>query len=169
MRMVRREKRFPVARSQGLLTEQVDSETVIFDEETKQAHCLAPLAAIVFAHSDGRTSPAQLAGIARERLGEPVNEEQVQVVLAQLDERGLLSSSLPLRVSRRDMIQKSAAFGTAAAAATLILTIDPTVASAAQCTSIACSGGGECMGGAGCVAPTPNCNTCTAGRCVCGK
>ncbi len=169
MRMRGKNKRFPLARSPGLLTEQVDSETVIFDEETKQAHCLAPLASVVFAHCDGHTSPAQLAGLASESLKEQVGEEQVQVALAQLEERGLLSSSLPVRISRRDMIHRGAAVGTAAAAATtLILTIDPSVSLAAQCTSTACKNDNQCKGGTGCVNPTPNC-TCGAGRCACTK
>jgi hypothetical protein len=168
MRIVgKKNKRFPLARSEGLLIEQVDSEKVIFDEETKEAHCLAPLASVVFAHSDGRTSPAQLAGIASERLGEPVSEEQIQVALAQLEGRGLLSSPLPVRISRRDMIHKSAAFGTAAAATTLILTIEPSLAQAATCISTACSMDPDCMGGTGCTSPQ-TCKTCSAGRCQCG-
>lgn len=166
MRIVRKTKRFPVARSRGLLAEEVDSEKVIFDQETKQAHCLAPLASVVFTHSDGNTSPAGLARIASERLEELVSEEQVLVVLAQLEERGLLSSPPTVRISRRDMIHKSAILGTAAAATTLILTIEPSVALGAACTSTACNGGGNCMGGTGCSSGT-SCNTCVSNRCTC--
>ncbi len=163
MRIVRKDKRFPVARSHSLLTEQVDSETVIFDEETKQSHCLAPLASVVFAHSDGRTSSAQLAEIASERLGEPVSEEQVQVALAQLEERGLLSSPLSAGISRRAMIHRSAVVGTAAATATLIFTVDPMVAQAAACTSLTCAHDGDCPN------TTLNCGTMKCHHCVSPK
>jgi hypothetical protein len=167
MRGLGKPKQFPLARSQGLLIEDVDAEKVIFDEETKHAHCLTPLAAIVFGHCDGNTSPAELAGIASGRLGERTSEEEVQNALTQLRERGLLASPLPIEFSRRDVLHKSAALGAAAAAATLVFTVDPAVAQAAgTCTSIRCTLVDQCFGGTGCPIHQ-SCNRCTSGRCAC--
>ena len=39
----------PLARAEGLLTEEVEAEIVVYDSESKQAHCLSPLAALVLA------------------------------------------------------------------------------------------------------------------------
>lgn len=111
MRGLGKRMQFPLARSQGLLIENVDSEKVIFDEGSKHAHCLTPLAAIVFSRCDGETSPTELARIASGRLGDSVSEDDVQNALAQLQERHLLESQLPTTLSRRDMFHKGAAFG----------------------------------------------------------
>ncbi len=165
MKRLGRPKHAPLARSQGLLIEEVDSEKVIFDEETKKAHCLTPVAAVVFAHCDGKTSPADLAGIASDRLGESVGEEEVENALGQLQERDLLESQLPIRLSRRDMFHKGAALGAAAAAATLVFTVDPSMAQAAgHCTSIHCTSDSNCSGGSGCSPLSCHCPSGTGSR-----
>src|SRR5437763_11771256 len=107
-------KQFPVARSQGLLMEEIDAEKVIFDEETKQAHCLSALATVVFERCDGETSAAELARSASAHLDEQVGEADIEQVLAQLEERGLLASPLPITISRREMVRKSAVAGATA-------------------------------------------------------
>jgi hypothetical protein len=146
--------------------EEVDSEKVIFDEETKQAHCLSSLPSVVFDHCDGESSPADLARVARDRLNDEVTEEQVQEALAQLEERGLLTSPPLITISRRAMVRKSAAaFGAAAAGATLILTVDPPMALAVACTTTPCSRNTQCAGGTGC--GTKTCTTCVANKCTC--
>ena len=58
------------------------SRDVIYDGLSGDAHCLSPLAAVVFAGSDGRTSLADLAAIASSRLGESVDVELVEHALA---------------------------------------------------------------------------------------
>jgi hypothetical protein len=144
--------------------EEVDSEKVIFVEETKQVHCLALLAAVVFDHCDGKTSPTELARIAGDRLDDEVTEEHVQEALAQLEERGLLASPLPITISRREMVRKSAVVGAAAAAAvTLISTVEPPMALAVNCSGQVCSRTAQCsFGGCG----TKTC-TCSSHTCQC--
>ncbi len=169
LRRSNKQRQFPLARSQGLLIEEVDSEKVIFDETTRHVHCLTPLAAIVFAHCDGQASPAELARIASGQLGESVSEDQVEDALARLKERGLLESPPPITLSRRDMLHKSAAFGAAAAAGSLVFTVDPTMAQAAgQCTSMRCTIVEDCFGGTGCP-DGQSCNRCTSNRCGCHR
>jgi len=91
--------RAPRAREDGLLVEAVGDETVVYDSKTKEAHCLSPLAAVVFANSNGRTTIEQLASLAAERLGEPVEEEQVLDALAQLEEREFMAVPLAVRAA----------------------------------------------------------------------
>src|SRR5437879_1510583 len=103
---------FPVPRHEDLLVETIGDETAVYDLESKEAHCLKPLAAVVFTTADGRTSAGEIAARAGERLGEPVTESQVQEAILQLDATGLLDT--PLKVhnggfSRRQMIGKGAA------------------------------------------------------------
>jgi hypothetical protein len=113
----------PVAREEGLMVEYVGDETVIYDNKTTEAHCLSPLAAVVFAHCNGETTIDELGTLATERLGEPVDEPRVIDALVQLQDRNLLVVPPRSGLSRRQMIQKSAAAGGALVGASLITTI----------------------------------------------
>jgi hypothetical protein len=104
----KRNESFPEARTERLIVEQVGDETVVFDEESGQAHGLSPLASAVFAGSDGGTSVTQLAEFASVRLGETVDVDQVQEALVQLDELGLMAVA-PKVISRRALLRKTAA------------------------------------------------------------
>jgi hypothetical protein len=117
---------FPLARSEGLLIEQVGDETVVLDTESKEAHCLSPLAAVVFAGADGRTRVEGIAELVSS--DEPVSVEQVYAALAQLDERGLLDRpALPADprsgISRRQLVRRSAGATAAISAVPLVTSI----------------------------------------------
>ncbi|MFL5906593.1 MAG: hypothetical protein ACJ75Z_03225 [Solirubrobacterales bacterium] len=166
----------PVARDEGLLVEELTDETVVFDEVTKEAHCLSPLAAIVFANCDGSTTISELATLATERLGEPVDESHVIDALAQLQDRDLLSVPPRDGFNRRQMIGKSAvAAGGAFAGASLITSIMAPAAIAsnsANCRDVTCCpccAGGAFDKPACCTSPgTVNCQCSSATRLECG-
>ena len=120
---MRQHIKLPVARDEGLLVEHVGDETVVFDADSKEAHCLSALAAVVFDSCDGRTSVDELAGIATARLGEPVDDERVLDALAQLEERDLMEPRAPAGVTRRGVIRKTAVMGGVVAATPLITSI----------------------------------------------
>jgi Coenzyme PQQ synthesis protein D (PqqD) len=167
----------PVARDEGLLVEELGDETVVFDSETKEAHCLSPLAAIVFAQCDGETTIEELAVLATDRIGEPVDEARVTDALAQLQERDLLAVSVGGGLSRREMIGKSAAAGGTLVGASLITTVLAPTAAVAQtgipsgcggceknsdCTSNHCcqnNAGKDCSQGC-CVGVNNSCHFC---------
>jgi hypothetical protein len=76
MRSSERAAAVPAARSEGLLVKPVGDETVIYDTESKQAHCPKPLAAVAFDCSDGKATISEIATIARQRLGEIVSDAE---------------------------------------------------------------------------------------------
>lgn len=171
--MTRKENaRLPVARTEGLIVEQVGPETVVFDEDSSQAHGLNPLAAAVFAGSDGRTSLTQLAEFASDRLGEPVDVEQVQDALVQLDELGLMASA-PNVISRRAMLRKTAAGAAVGAAfATPLVTSILTPAYAqvspgADCPRAICSSQGAGDDFCNCANTCPGCPNPNNSDCKC--
>ena len=98
----------PRARDEGVLIEDTGIETVVYDVERKEAHALSPLAAGVFAYSDGRRSLSELAVLTADRIGEPVTEAQVADALAVLEEHHLLAAPEG-GVSRRSFVRRSAA------------------------------------------------------------
>lgn len=129
--MVRRMQTKPMARSEGLLVEHIADETVVYDAETKEAHCLSPLAAAVFERCDGRTSLDELLAAVSGRMGEPVDADQLVEALAQLQERNLLAPPRASGFSRRELFRRSATVGAAAMAVPLITTVvAPTPAAA---------------------------------------
>jgi hypothetical protein len=162
----------PVARTEGLIVEQVGAETVVFDEDTSQAHGLNPLAAAVFAGSDGHTSVTQLAEFASGRLGEPVDVDQVQDALVQLDELGLMASA-PNVISRRAMLRKTAAGAAVGAAfATPLVTsiLTPAYAQTSpgeDCPAGICATQGNGDDFCACVNACPGCPDPTNSDCKC--
>src|SRR4051812_32198500 len=85
------------ARSAGLLITSVGDETVIYDTRSKEAHCLKPLAAIVFASSDGQATLGEIARIAAQRLDAAVSDADVADAVAQLESLDLLQTALVVR------------------------------------------------------------------------
>lgn len=137
----------PAARIDGLLVQQVQDETVVYDLQTKDAHCLKPLAAVVFTLADGRTSVDDIAALAGERLGESVSSTDVRGAIAQLEERALLKTPLVVHngMSRRDLVHKATLAGAATAFAGPLISsiVAPTAAMAASGIATGCSGCGK--------------------------
>lgn len=146
--MTRRPRQVPpLARSEGLLLEQVGSETVVYDPETREAHCLSALAAAVFAECDGRTPVDRIAERAGSRMGEPINVQHVEAAIEQLEQRGLLSGPMPAvarsnGLSRRQLMHRTAGATAALSAVPLVTSIvTPAFAQASparRCPSAMC-------------------------------
>ena len=126
---------------------------------SKHAHCLKPLAALVFDCSDGRTTAGEIARTAEQRLGNGVSEADVADAVSQLGSLGLLQTPLVVLpgvegngngVSRREMLRRVGFAGAAAATATTLVTsiVAPTPALAASGIPSGCSG---CRATTGCI------------------
>lgn len=108
------EIRHPLARSEQLVIQNVGDEIVAYDEETKTAHALKPVAAAVFMYADGKNTPAEIAELASYRLDQAISVADVNGAVAELDSCGLLEGPQgPLRrgISRRDALKTFAAAG----------------------------------------------------------
>ena len=150
----------PIARAEGLLIESVGEETVVYDTEAKEAHCLKSLAAAVFMYADGTKTASDIAELAAYRMGTPVTEAEVNDAFAQLDSCALLDQG-PVVVhksngmSRRDVLKRFGVVAGVAAATPLIATVS---ASAAPGDSKIPTGG--CCG-------STRTDTCTGGNPLC--
>jgi hypothetical protein len=173
----------PVARAEGLLVESVGEESVIYDLDTKEAHCLKPLASAVFMYADGSRTISEIAELAAYRLETPVTEADVADAVVQLETCSLLDSG-PLAVrdglSRREAMSKFAKIGVAATATPLIASVIAPAAAVAgskiptgECCGHlpdTCTGGNpKCESGHCCQnlsGPGKECNAC---KCVGAK
>jgi hypothetical protein len=154
----------PLARSDDLLVERVGDELVIYDLENKEAHCLKPLAASVFTHSDGETPVTQMAGRVESDLARPVAEAEILDAVAQLEQIRLLEAPSLLvidgngGISRREMMRRVGYAGAAATVGTALVT-----SIAAPTALAACSGQ---PAGCNCTKNNPDCasNHCCSGN-----
>jgi len=124
----------PRAREQGLLVEEVEGDTLVYDLDRHQAHCLGPVLAAVWRLCDGRRTPADIARRLRRPSGVDLDPEVVTVGLRRLSRarliegRALASANVSTR-DRRALLKKAALLGGLA----LATITAPTAASAATC------------------------------------
>jgi coenzyme PQQ synthesis protein D (PqqD) len=95
----------------------VETETLIYDERSHKAWCLNRSSASIWRLCDGQHTVAQIAALAAVDMGSPVSEDLVLLTLEVLREKDLLEPQtamlLPQGLSRRQMIGRA---GLAAAA-----------------------------------------------------
>ncbi|HEV8253854.1 MAG TPA: PqqD family protein [Vicinamibacteria bacterium] len=139
----------PRARVLALVIEELDGETLVYDLQHDEAHCLNRTAALVWRYCDGRTSVSRMAARLGRELAQPIDEGVVWIALRRLDKARLLRKPLAwppaVSTSRRSALRR---LGLAAALAPLVLSIIAP----------------EAVAGASCNAPTgrPNGCPCTA-------
>jgi len=146
----------PLARSEGLLIEEVGDELLICDPDSNRAHSLNPFAARVWQACDGETTSEALV----EKLGS--DRESVAHALAELSDCELLERTGPPivgngGVTRRDLGVRAAKVGAAAA----VISVALPVAEAAATPTPA-----QCL-----LYTDQDCDNCTniCGCCCCGQ
>lgn len=115
----------PLARQSSLVIKQLDNETLVYDLETEQAHCLNETAARVWGSCDGQTSVSEIAQRLSLTADAPVDENVVWLALDQLEKFKLLDEK-PVRpahllgMTRRQMVAR---IGFAAIALPVVVSI----------------------------------------------
>ncbi len=149
----------PLARRDGLLVRELGEETVVYDRDRHQAHCLNETAARVFRLCDGTRTPEQIAAALPRASQDPPALETtlVQLALARLAEAHLLAEDgAPLDPSRRELVRRVGL--TAVALPAIVSVLAPKPAEAATCVTdcfppvppqdlgqpCTCGGGGPC-------------------------
>ncbi|HEX8772345.1 MAG TPA: PqqD family protein [Pyrinomonadaceae bacterium] len=142
--MKRAEHSAPRARHAQLVVKELTDETLVYDEETHEAHCLNQTAAFVWKHCNGHMSAAEMARQLERLRGTPVSEQVVWLALRQLAKSRLLEGPLERpstegKISRRALMRT---LGVAAAASVPLVTsiVAPTAVSAA---TIVCGKAGD--------------------------
>ena len=152
---MKRAARLPLSRTENLVIRELDDETLVYDMDRDEAHCLNHTAALVWEQCDGKTTAAQAARILENELEVKVDTDLVWLAVNQLKRFHLIeANSKTPSVSRRDLVLRYAP-----AALTLLPVIlsisSPIPAQAASC-------GGPCNSGlcpAGCTCNF-SANTC---------
>jgi hypothetical protein len=125
--------RLPRARTDHLVIRELDDETLVYDTERDEAHCLNQTAALVWKHCDGKTTAREAVQSLQSALGVPVGSDIVWLAVKQLERFHLVegASRKSPGVSRRTLVLK---YAPAALALPVIMSISaPTPAQGASC------------------------------------
>ena len=155
----------PKARSEALITKEVDGELLVYDRTRDKAHCLNESAAAIWNLCDGRTTPAEIArklgseGVASHPT---IDEGFVWLALAELRRSQLLEEPadktrnqkqwaqpmMGMSMSRRKAVRRIG-FGAAIALPIVVSITAPTPAQAATCkhANDTCAANAECCSG----------------------
>jgi hypothetical protein len=122
----------PQAREDGLVVQELEDETLVYDLGNHKAHCLNRTARAVWRLCDGTRDEAALARLLGKELGGAPDEDIVRLALRDLARARLLREPLGARprLSRRRLIQR---LGQAAALPLVVSIVSPTAAQAASC------------------------------------
>lgn len=139
--------RVPLARTQGLVTEELGEELLVYDLDVDHAHCLGPTAARVWRRCDGRTASAEIAAELE------LHAAELDRALQELDRCELLVAPAIDKggLSRRDFGLRIVKAGAVAASVPLVISIAVPATAAATVTEEFCQaiivagqGCGEC-------------------------
>jgi Coenzyme PQQ synthesis protein D (PqqD) len=134
----------PKARKEGIISDEVADEVVVFDRQRKRAHRLNRTLALVWRNCDGTKSVADIVKELQKELNEVADENLVLLSLNQLNAAHLLEesgkvSSQEARSSRRAFVGKVGAVGVLSLLLPLITSMSvPTPAEAATCIIVKC-------------------------------
>ncbi len=159
-------KNIPKARKSGLIVQDLNEETLIYDLETNRAFCLNQTSMIVWQNCDGVKTPSDISKILTVKLKNPVGEDLVWLALDQLKKENLIENTDELEtkfegISRREAVRKIG-LSSLVALPVIAALVAPT---AAQTAVSACNTGTSCTcgngGGTSCSSPAcnaiPNC------------
>ena len=151
----------PLARTNEIVTKEIDGELLIYDTLRDEAHCLNSSAAAIWKLCDGRTSIPEMAHSVSRAAGIRIDEIVIHSALRQLSASALLVKGYdvrPVDISRRSLARR---LGVAVALLPLITSISaPTALAAVSCAGGPCSGApgrGSCPAGCVCSGITSRC------------
>ena len=101
----------PKARTEKLIVKELPDETLVYDLETDQAHCLNSTSAFVWKNCDGEATVSDVARLLGQQEHTNVDESLVWLALDQLESFHLLESSVVkppkfVGMSRRQLVKK---------------------------------------------------------------
>jgi hypothetical protein len=147
-------EKMPQARRIGLIIQEVDSEILIYDQNTNKAYCLNQTAAKVWKYCDGETTLADACSALSRDLETPVDEKLVWYAVDQFAKDNLLEKDIEppafiiSGMNRRQLVRT---LGLAAVVAVPLVTsiVAPTPVQAATClpSGQPCASSAQCCSG----------------------
>ncbi len=129
----------PNSRKSGLVVQQLNDETLVYDLETHHAYCLNRTSSLVWRECDGTKLPDEIVTAVSIAYGTKVNKDIVWLALSQLEKEKLLEPAVEIAPkfaapSRREAILRIA-LASAVALPIVSSIVVPTAAHAQSCFS----------------------------------
>jgi hypothetical protein len=132
--------RLPRAVTENLVIRELDDETLVYDMDRDEAHCLNRTAALVWKMCDGNTTVLAAAGKLKSELGMPVEKDLVHFSIKQLQKFNLVERSFKFpTVDRRDLVLKYAP------AALVLLPVIVSITAPTPAQAASCPGSTTCV------------------------
>jgi len=147
----------PRARSTDLVIQAVESETLVYDLRTNEAHCLNETATFVWSRCDGNSSVEDIARSFGPTVTAAASGTLIQLALSQLSERRLLDERAPdmgSTMDRRQMMKKLGAASVVAIPVIASIIAPPRALGSISCS---CTSPSSCAAQTGCMGF--NCNS----------
>ena len=155
----------PRARIDGLVIKELPNETLVYDLERDEAHCLNQAAALVWKHCDGKMTIAKMTSLLQAQLDTSANADVVWLAIKQLQRFRLVESYAEETVAMPSVSRRNLVLNYAPAALVLPLIMSISAPTAAQAATDPCIANPS---GLGCPCQTDNdCDSfnCNAGTC----
>ncbi len=149
----------PEARREGIIAKEVDGELLVYDRTRDKAHCLNRVAAAIWKHCNGRTTPSEIVASLEKEMHVAIDEQIVWLGLDQLRRLHLLEKvAWPPKISRLSEMSRREAIrriglGAAIALPIVVSITVPTPAEAAVSCGATCHP---------CNSPIDCCGVCTS-------
>jgi hypothetical protein len=157
----------PRVRRDGLVVRELPGETVVYDRDSHEAHCLDRTAAAVFRAADGTRTVEEIAAALGTDAPPAAREPAARAALHALAGAGLLDGPAGGGPSRREVLRR-VGIGAAFLAPVVLSVLAPTPAEALATCVTDCAGnqGKACTSfGAGTCNGTTTCTCNTTGCC----
>jgi len=151
----------PVARTEGLVVQEMPDEVLVYDMKSNEAHCLNTTAAFIWQSCSGSNSVADIERMLATKNNAAIDVDLVRLGIDELSTRGLISNPAPTSgLNRREVLKR---IGLASVIAVPVVASLVTPKSAMAATSCACVNPGDCLPQTSCPSTT-NCNA--GGKCA---
>ena len=122
----------PKACTHDTVVQELDGDTLVYDKKRHQAHCLNPLASLIWHHCDGQRSVPELARLAHERLGVPNDVQIIELGLHDLAQAQLIEIAPKAMPEQRHSTRREVArrLGVASAAGLILWPVITSVGTA---------------------------------------
>lgn len=144
----------PLARQNGLVVQEMPDEVLVYDLDTNKAHCLNQSAALVWRSCDGNNTIADIMKQFEATGSGKVTEDFVWLAIDQLNENGLLESTVAPRFEGQSRRQVLKTIGLASMVALPVIASLVAPPSALGSVSCRCTNAGQCAQQTGCQSTT---------------
>jgi hypothetical protein len=160
-------------RRDGFIVYELEDETLVYNRERDEAHCLNRTAALVWKHYDGPRTVTEITALLEGELKTSIDERVVWLAISELQKKHLLTKSIARaassrRVSRREMANIVARAALIALPVVTTLAVPPPSYAASCSPNCGVPPLAECCPtGCPCEDPAICCSgTCSSGSCT---